>query len=128
MKDQKIKEMIKVRMAYDMYVGDWGTGGGGSYKPKEPIIEIVYEKIGDPSWIKIEDELPAVGEDVWVYRFGASVGVRAHLMSQEEKDLQSEFRKSIDNGYQGNWWHDVDIFFPMNDVTHWMPLPKPPKK
>lgn len=118
--------MIRIQREYDMYV-DWGTSGGGENKPKEPIIEIVYEKIANPEWIDVEEELPNPGVDVWVYSQKTKQSGRAHLMSDGEKQKQSSIRKQIDGNYEGNWWYDTEMFFPSNDITHWMELPKPPK-
>lgn len=117
--------MIRIRREYDMWFGDYeGTAGTSAL---EPIIKIVYETIGVPEWIKTEEELPEAGTDVWVNYPGSSQGARAHLMTEEEKQKQSVIRRQIDNNYEGNWWHDPEMFFPRNDITHWMELPKLPK-
>ena len=57
-------------------------------------------------WISVKDRLPEEGEDVLTYR-GSGYRVEA---------LESVSRKY--------WENDIFCYYP---VTHWMPLPQPPK-
>lgn len=58
-----------------------------------------------PQWISVKDRLPEYGEIVW-----ATDGVESHeaIMTKDNK------------------WR-VPMFFWLSGVTHWMPLPEPPK-
>ena len=62
-----------------------------------------------PHWISVEDELPKIGKDVLVLREDGEMQV-AHQYNEEI----------------ARWW-SVDGFPLKNSVTHWMPLPQPPK-
>lgn len=58
-------------------------------------------------WISVKDELPAIGEPVLVF--------------DDASDMMFGFMSS--DGY----WLETGSELPCN-VTHWMPLPKPPKE
>ena len=65
-----------------------------------------------PKWISVEDRLPEVGQKVMVcgLKKGMQVGAFRGLM-----------RAGRNRVWQ--WKKDVPL-----EVTHWMPLPEPPKK
>lgn len=61
-------------------------------------------------WISVEERLPEEDENVLVYG-----------------------PWGIGNGYSlAFWydsaWNDVDSGYPLDNVSHWMPLPDPPKE
>ncbi len=59
-------------------------------------------------WISVEDELPESGQCVLLYSPKSGVGEGAWLS---------------DKGYFEQWrWNTI-----LTNVTHWMPLPEPPK-
>nr|DAG63691.1 MAG TPA: Protein of unknown function (DUF551) [Caudoviricetes sp.] len=60
-----------------------------------------------PAWISVKDELPAIGEPVLVF--------------DDASDMMFGFMSS--DGY----WLETGSELPCN-VTHWMPLPEPPKE
>ena len=60
-----------------------------------------------PRWVRCEDELPKRGRLVLAYRGPIA------MISAMYTD--------------GCGWRDADLF-PMQGVTHWMPLPEPPKE
>ena len=62
-----------------------------------------------PHWISVE-ELPKIGKDVLVLR------------EDGEMQVAHQYNESI-----ARWW-SVDGFPLKNNITHWMPLPQPPKK
>lgn len=59
-------------------------------------------------WISVNDRLPEDGESVLTYKNG-------------NVDVQV-YEKNRNGWIQGNW------FWSMATVTHWMPLPEPPKR
>lgn len=61
-------------------------------------------------WVGVEDELPKEDKDVLVYN-GKDLSVSA-----------------IINGYGNQGWHERDDGYDYGYVTHWMPLPQPPKE
>ena len=60
-----------------------------------------------PAWISVKDELPAIGEPVLIF--------------DDASDMMFGFMSS--DGY----WLETGSELPCN-VTHWMPLPEPPKE
>lgn len=68
----------------------------------------------DDNWIDINEELPTRGKPVLVYaRDGIFVGAKSGKKSYVCFDL----------------YQDIFPIRPgISEVTHWMPLPKPPKK
>ncbi len=65
-------------------------------------------------WIKCSDRLPEDRIDVLVYN-GEACSVSSYL-----KEFYNKF------GYH-EWSHNEEQFN-YNEVTHWMPLPQPPKE
>lgn len=57
-------------------------------------------------WVKVEDDLP--DEGVWVL-----VHIKGYVI---ETAMYSELSQEFQNGYE---W--------LEGVTHWIPLPEPPK-
>lgn len=57
-------------------------------------------------WISVEDAMPEAGQSVWVYR-------------NTKIDIDCE-------RFQSDKWDGWDWTY-VDDVTHWMPLPEPPK-
>ena len=82
---------------------------------------------GIPVWIRVEDRLPEIGEDVLVY--GAEV-IHGSCRCKDEiavthltdVDEQCAWRKG-----KPRWVAPNRFFYPTHAVTHWMPLPEPPK-
>ena len=68
----------------------------------------LYDEVTKPHWISVEDELPEVGVAVLTItpRGTQRVGF-----------------------YEDGWWlaNYIDLVR-MGSITHWMPLPQPPKK
>ena len=63
-------------------------------------------------WISVEDRVPTVREDVLCYCSGAYQDGTPHITQASR-------------GEGGEIWRDT-FEWAMHDVTHWMPLPKPP--
>ena len=78
---------------------------------KNDIYEFgqLYDEVTKPHWISV-DELPKIGEDVLVLR------------EDGEMQVAHQYNESI-----ARWW-SVDGFPLKNNITHWMPLPQPPKE
>lgn len=67
-------------------------------------------------WISVKDRLPEVGQKVLVCDVGpdSDHGIRALSLECDEK---------------GTYWDDGDgWWFEPEDMSHWMPLPEPPKE
>lgn len=76
-------------------------------------------------WIPVAEALPSVEELVWLCGFGAiasdvpEVTIGCLLDSGLWSDTNGEFWWAVEQ-YKGRYY-ECDI-----EVTHWMPLPKPP--
>jgi len=70
-------------------------------------------KAAAPQWISVKDRLPEIGE--WVLIDGPEVCRRI--------EPPSAFWKA-----EYAWNTDHESFYHPEDITHWMPLPEPPKE
>ena len=74
---------------------------------KKYIVPVIDE-VPAQRWISVNERLPEVGRDVLVY---VGNGVCKVCWMEDRGD-----------------WHTSTRFFGKEDVTHWMPLPEPPKE
>ena len=72
------------------------------------------EAKGMGEWIDVKKELPPQGKEV--------------IIVSSLRKVTSGWRRSLGEDYTGRAarWHTG--IYPTNDVTHWMPLPAPPKE
>lgn len=80
------------------------------------------------AWISVEEMLPPVGKDVLllivVSRFHGGTYV-------ETEEVCTGGRDTDEDWWVGNkcmawdYFYNLDLFF--DDLTHWQPLPEPPK-
>lgn len=65
-----------------------------------------------PHWIPVEEELPKIPKNDW-----------------KSDNVLFVVNGEIFYGYHGKYtWHTPFLSFNNHDVTHWMPLPAPPRK
>lgn len=99
-----------------------------------------------PGWISVEDRLPDSGTPVLAYylnRLGMSRRVRAELVARHTVEASddawgdgADYDEATDTYYSpAGWYECVDnwdelayLFINEGAVTHWMPLPAPPKQ
>lgn len=70
------------------------------------------------SWIKCSDRLPFDCESVLIYSRGYTV-ISAYLVYDLKKEPIY---------WNVNDWDESDTTWEIDEVTHWMPLPEPPKE
>ena len=82
------------------------------------------EEVQQMRWIPVEERLPEpnTGDGYWV----AKKGPRGNTMMKLAQYSDYGMAMSID-AVTDITWRDWD-FSKITDVTHWMPLPKPPKE
>jgi hypothetical protein len=68
------------------------------------------------NWISVEDRLPEVGVDVLVFP------IKMHL---DDDPVYTGHRVKNHAGYFNYIW--AGSIYLIRGVTHWMPLPEPPK-
>lgn len=83
-------------------------------------------KSQEPKWISVKDRLPELEEEVLVYASGKIDGffgknVIAICSRYEQKIYPSA------PGYE-RWSSPWQYFHTDYEITHWMPLPEPPKE
>ena len=66
-------------------------------------------------WISCEDRLPEIGEPVWLFCF-------------EDYQQEGYFVQDIDYEEEGVSHTFKNMYDKYIVVTHWMPLPEPPKE
>ena len=72
-------------------------------------------------WISVKDRLPELYKDVWIYvpKYGVRQGYRIEQVIYADN---LEYMRKI-------YWKEfgLEIYLQETEVTHWMPLPEPPK-
>lgn len=69
----------------------------------------------NPNWISVEDRLPKEKQKVLVY------------MPADERCDHEYICEALYN-YAWHGWEDADEPIELEGITHWMPLPQPPRK
>ena len=89
------------------------------------------------NWINVKDQMPEYNEPVLVYcgdsaykHDGLKITVAAYISKEELENTYEEY-----DGQDEDWYAEVGLFnsdygsWLMGEkVTHWMPLPEPPKE
>lgn len=70
-------------------------------------------------WISVKDRLPE--EDVAVLIYG-------QILNDPPDILGVRRRYNGDQVWKHTWESENDFIYQEDDVTHWMPLPEPPKE
>lgn len=69
-------------------------------------------------WIKCSDKYPHAGEAILIVVNGIV----------QDVTFKYDYLCGVDEWFAPYFFDDVsDISIPFNDVSHWMPLPEPPK-
>lgn len=67
-----------------------------------------------PHWISVEDELPPREKDVLIWSSGWNKAMIGYYKNWNWQRKTNVFHSYVDNG---TWFN----------ITHWMPIPQPPK-
>jgi hypothetical protein len=97
----------------DAYYAPLKAGFLAGYKAAENHFRDATEKVG-PQWISVKDRLPEIYQRVLIL-------IRGRIfISSIEEEYGGEYRDGVIRFWDGDWdWPEV---------THWMPLPAPPKE
>ena len=97
----------------------WGNDGDATEEMK-CVSDFLAGYNTAQQWIAVKDRLPEVGQDVLVWYHGSCC--TAYLQKVKSVKLQPP---QFNNVEMFEWcFGDFEDF----DVTHWMPLPTPPKE
>lgn len=77
-----------------------------------PTIDVM------PAWVSAADRLPDDGKEVLCW-YRNTDGGRAVVCGRYSLRISPHWETDIDNNEE---------YIPVEEVTHWMPLPKPPKE
>ena len=92
-------------------IGDYIITGvnGEQYPCKPDIFEQTYEPEDLNGWISVKDRLPEDGKDVLAY--------------------DSEYKEIVIASYNSDYeeWDNLYDYLPVNEITHWQPLPELPE-
>jgi len=84
-------------------------------------IFCLLAEINNEGWISVKDKMPEHGGEYLVVRNSFGICRIVDVCGYDKKSRK--FGKiDMDYVYDGNGWYEVD------NVTHWMPLPEPPKE
>lgn len=82
------------------------------YERFAAVREHLYTLMGNNGWVSVNDRLPKDGQDVLGYLYNGE-----------------ETRIAPVNYDKGTWYDCVmNCTVAINSITHWMPLPEPPKE
>ncbi len=79
---------------------------------KKRLIELWNNRVNDPKWIPIEQQEPSEFELVLCC-----------ILGEKENAIEILYRHG-DSYYSD---YDGGIIYSQNEISHWMPLPEPPK-
>jgi len=83
-------------------------------------------KAQEPGWISVKDRLPELNKEVMVYAVGKIEGFTGrHAYALCDRFVQHVFPSSP--GHE-RWSTPWEYFHTDYEITHWMPLPEPPKE
>ena len=71
-------------------------------------------------WIPVTERLPESKEKILVY--GGNIDIWHNGVKQPMPSIFTGYMRGLDEG-----WFTWDSDYYISDVTHWMPLPEPPK-
>lgn len=77
------------------------------------------DKLTPTGWISVKDRLPEEGEEVLVF---------GQYLNDIPKVLGVKSRYKGDQDWKYTWEGSDEWVYREDDVTHWMPLPEPPKE
>lgn len=106
---EKLVELIKEAFF------NYNHGKGDSYIPKNFADHLVANGVTVQEWISVDDRLPEEGEYVLCvlkgFHYGGKIQVCKFVPADKFKD--KPYFEHFRNGFPS--------------VTHWMPIPQPPK-
>ena len=82
------------------------------YKFNSEFWEDKYNSLADEKWISVTEQLPEQGKRYLVIRF--------------DEVTKTQFIDILWHDAHDLWWNR--LYKGQYNVTHWMPLPKPPKE
>ena len=106
---------------------DYNHGKGDGYIPKNFADHLVANGVTVQEWISVKDRLPENDGSylVTINSFGGRKHINVRWFAKD-----GEAVNEYELAGQENVWYYYDSewgYISIDSVTHWMPLPKPPK-
>lgn len=82
-------------------------------------------------WISVEEKLPPDNEDYQVWEKGAIIATAAHYYTKAYFLENYDDEDYMEEGWYYSFKYPFDDYIDHSsplEVTHWMPLPEPPKQ
>ena len=113
---EKVREMM--RQNYASQLEGLGYGPDGMALPKKQKQET--------QWISVKDRFPELGKDVLVYAVGKIDG----FIGEREIAICKRYTMRVfPSAPEHETWSSPWRYFHTDyEITHWMPLPEPPKE
>lgn len=90
------------------------------------IVDMKICDANNAGWISVKDRLPELKKEVMVYAVGKIEGFTGrHAYALCDRFVQHVFPSSP--GHE-RWSTPWEYFHTDYEITHWMPLPEPPKE
>ena len=90
---------------------DYNHGKGDGYIPKNFADHLVANGVTVQEWISVDDELPEVG---------------GYVVCIAKRNPFSRFMPMVARIEKNGWVNPMTEQY-ISEVTHWMPMPNPPK-
>ena len=90
---------------------DYNHGKGDGYIPKNFADHLVANGVTVQEWISVDDELPEVG---------------GYVVCIAKRNPFSRFMPMVARIEKNGWVNPITEQY-ISEVTHWMPIPQPPK-
>lgn len=91
---------------------DYNHGKGDSYIPKNFADHLVANGVTVQQWIPVKDRLPEAG---------------GYVVCIAKRNPFSRFMPMVARIEKNGWVNPITDQY-ISEVTHWMPLPEPPKE
>lgn len=107
---------------------EWFLNGYRYYEQFEKSISLI-NSTEEKEWISVNDRLPEDNKDYQVWESGSLVPSVAHYLDKNYFIKNYEDENYMETGWYYSHGYVYDECLPETplDVTHWMPLPKPPQ-
>ena len=127
MTDMNLKEKFVELLDNLNVVDDWYTNGEIAYHLIAHVVTFAEDNNVPSKWISVKDWLPEDGQKVLCFKQGkyAACVMTAAFSKCLEKYCNVDFH-GVKHGGFFNYDSEVG-YYVLRDVTHWMPLPHPPK-
>lgn len=102
-------------IAYDAFL----DGYKAAMDQLADVDKVMNSSNNSNGWISVKERLPEEGEEVLVF---------GQYLNDIPKVLGVRSRYKGDQDWKYTWEGSDEWVYRENDVTHWMPLPKPPKE